>query len=84
MPYGSLLKQKHPQGVMNVVSKREDCESFLCQKALFASNFENTLDIDNFPIVKSTDGRGYASLNTLLFNWLNQHILAGHPHFGLV
>ena len=68
MPYGSLLKQNRPQGVMNVVSKREDCESFLCQKTLFASNFENILDFDNFPSVKSTDGRGYASLNTLLFN----------------
>ena len=84
MPYGSRLKQNRPQGVMNVVSKREDSESFLCQKALFASNFENILDFDNFPSVKSTDWRGYASLKTLLFNLVRSSHVRTASHFVLV
>ena len=47
---------------MNVVNKREDSLSFLCQNALLASSLENTLDLDNLPIVNSTDDKGYVRL----------------------
>ena len=46
-----------------MVNKRDDSESFRCQNALFASSFE----LLSFPIINSTEGSGYASLNTFSF-----------------
>ena len=43
MPNGSLLKQYRPDGVMNVVSKRDAGERGICQKPLFASSLLNSL-----------------------------------------
>ena len=43
MPNGSLLKQYRPDGVMNVVSKRDAGEKGICQKPLFTSSLLNSL-----------------------------------------
>lgn len=43
IPWGNLLKQNHPKGVMEVVSKQDSSFSGICQKPLLASNLLNTV-----------------------------------------
>ena len=81
IPYGRLLKGPH--GVINVVNKRDYSDSLLCQKALFAFILENIFDFDNFPNVNSTVGRGYASLNMLLFNLVKSTHIRTSLGFGV-
>ena len=57
-PNGILLKQKRPNGVMNVVSRREAGESGICQNPLLASNLLNTLAPVSCASVSSTLGKG--------------------------
>jgi len=47
-----------PEGVMNVVSRREYLASGICQNPLLASNFENTLALVSWARVSSTLGKG--------------------------
>ena len=65
MPNGSLLKQYHPVGVMNVVRRREDCVRTICQKPLLASSFVKMLAPFSRARISSTFGRGWTSCRTL-------------------
>ena len=68
IPNGSLLKQKHPKGVMKVVSGTDSGERRICQNPELASSLDNILAPASWPNVESTAGRGCRSLHTLSFN----------------
>ena len=46
-PKGSLLKQYHPYGVMDVVKSLDSFASGTCQNPLFVSNFVNSVAPDS-------------------------------------
>ena len=68
MPKGRRLKQNLPNGVINVVSKEDSCDSSTCQKPEFASSLVKIFAHPICASVCSTDGRICLSRCTLLFN----------------
>ena len=67
IPNGSLLKQKHPKGVIKVVSSLDSSASGICQNPLLASSLLNTVAPDSCAKVVSTFGIGCTSHKTLSF-----------------
>ena len=70
MPKGSRLKQYRPYGVINVVSRADCLESFICQKPALASSLENIVDPPICARICSTNGKMCLSLCTLAFNFV--------------
>ena len=68
MPKGRRLKQNLPNGVINVVSKEDSCDSSTCQKPEFTSSLVKIFAPPICASVCSTDGRICLSCCTLLFN----------------
>ena len=58
IPKGNLLKQKHPYGVMNVISSLDSFDRGTCQKPLLVSNLVKILAPDSWASVMSTLGSG--------------------------
>ena len=83
IPKGNLLKQNLPNGVINVVRRRDAGESGICQNPLFASSLVNILASVSCARVLSTLGSGWTSLRTLLLRGLRlTHILTPPDFFG--
>ena len=70
IPNGTLLKQKHPKGVMNVVSRLDSSARGICQNPLFASSLLKTFAPDSCAKVISTFGIGWTSRKTFLLSGL--------------
>ena len=68
MPKGRCLKQNLPNGVINVVSKEDSCDSSTCQKPEFTSSLVKIFAPPIYASICSTDGRICLSCCTLLFN----------------
>ena len=61
------LKQKWPNGVINIVNKQESLDSLICQKPLLGSSFEKNFAHDSWPRTWSTCGSGCFSRFTEAF-----------------
>ena len=78
---GSLLKQKLPMGVMNVVNRRDDLASGIFQSPLLASNFVKTLAHESCASVSLTLGSGCTARTTLLLSGLRSTHIRTLPDF---
>ena len=81
MPKGSLLKQYRPDGVMNVVSRREGWLRGIYQKPLLASSLVKNFAPVSWARVSSTLGRGWTPLRTLSLRGLRSTQIRIAPDF---
>ena len=83
MPNGSLLKQNHPKGVMNVVSSLDSLAREICQNPPFASNLLKSFAPDSCARVVSTLDIGWTSRKTFSLSGLRSTQIRTAPEsFG--